>query len=181
MPFGINDDIEVYLDESRNFDTVYPAAAGNDHSAVKLPIRNLNRSRRCKRMEASGRCGSARGGGYEMTSDREEPIAMQYLARGYHAVSCADVGSGEVSAGVNAACKNGRIFKNMQENSILIRTRSSSGLFCGRSSGSESWRILEGKIHLRSSAYRCGNGEAKWNDPQLSGHYIWKICAYGFF
>ena len=27
------------------------------------------------------------GGGYEMTSDREaEPIAMQYLARGYHAV-----------------------------------------------------------------------------------------------
>lgn len=27
------------------------------------------------------------GGGYTMTSDREaEPIAMQYLARGYHAV-----------------------------------------------------------------------------------------------
>ena len=42
-PFGINDDIEVYLDESlKKFDTVYPAA-GNDHSAVKL-TRNLNRS-----------------------------------------------------------------------------------------------------------------------------------------
>lgn len=40
-PFGINDDIEVYLDESlKKFDTVYPAA-GNDHSAVKLTIPEL--------------------------------------------------------------------------------------------------------------------------------------------
>lgn len=36
-----NDDIEVYLDESlKKFDTVYPAA-GNDHSAVKLTIPEL--------------------------------------------------------------------------------------------------------------------------------------------
>ena len=35
-PFGVPDDVNVYLDESlRQFDTVYPAA-GNDHSAVKL-------------------------------------------------------------------------------------------------------------------------------------------------
>ena len=35
-PFGVPDDVDVYLDESlRQFDTVYPAA-GNDHSAVKL-------------------------------------------------------------------------------------------------------------------------------------------------
>lgn len=40
-PFGINDGIEVYLDDSlRKFDTVYPAA-GNDHSAVRLTIDEL--------------------------------------------------------------------------------------------------------------------------------------------
>ena len=40
-PFGINDGIAVYLDESlKKFDTVYPAA-GNDHSAVKLTIAEL--------------------------------------------------------------------------------------------------------------------------------------------
>ena len=37
-PFGINEGIEVYLDESlKKFNTVYPAA-GNDHSSVKLTI-----------------------------------------------------------------------------------------------------------------------------------------------
>lgn len=41
-PFGINDGIEVYLDESlKGFDTVYPAA-GNDHSAVRLTIDELS-------------------------------------------------------------------------------------------------------------------------------------------
>ena len=40
-PFGIKDGIKVYLDESlKQFDTVYPAA-GNDHSAVKLTIAEL--------------------------------------------------------------------------------------------------------------------------------------------
>ena len=40
-PFGINEGVEVYLDESlKRFDTVYPAA-GNDHSAVKLTIPEL--------------------------------------------------------------------------------------------------------------------------------------------
>ena len=40
-PFGINEGVEVYLDESlRRFETVYPAA-GNDHSAVKLTIPEL--------------------------------------------------------------------------------------------------------------------------------------------
>ena len=40
-PFGIKDGIEVYLDESlRQFETVYPAA-GNDHSAVKLTLAEL--------------------------------------------------------------------------------------------------------------------------------------------
>ena len=40
-PFGINDGIAVYLDESlKQFTTVYPAA-GNDHSAVKLTIPEL--------------------------------------------------------------------------------------------------------------------------------------------
>ena len=40
-PFGSKEGIKVYLDESlKQFDTVYPAA-GNDHSAVKLTIAEL--------------------------------------------------------------------------------------------------------------------------------------------
>lgn len=40
-PFGIKEGIKVYLDESlKQFDTVYPAA-GNDHSAVRLTIAEL--------------------------------------------------------------------------------------------------------------------------------------------
>lgn len=40
-PFGIKEGIKVYLDESlKQFDTVYPAA-GNDHSAVRLTISEL--------------------------------------------------------------------------------------------------------------------------------------------
>ena len=43
-PFGINEGIEVYLDDSlKQFTTVYPAA-GNDHSAVKLTIPELERA-----------------------------------------------------------------------------------------------------------------------------------------
>ena len=40
-PFGVPEDVTVYLDESlRQFETVYPAA-GNDHSAVKLTLSEL--------------------------------------------------------------------------------------------------------------------------------------------
>ena len=40
-PFGINEGIRVYLDESlKVFETVFPAA-GNDHSAVRLSIAEL--------------------------------------------------------------------------------------------------------------------------------------------
>ena len=40
-PFGVQEGIQVYLDESlRRFDTVY-LAAGDDHSAVKLTIAEL--------------------------------------------------------------------------------------------------------------------------------------------
>ena len=40
-PFGVNEGVAVYLDESlRKFDTVYPAA-GNDHTAVKLTLKEL--------------------------------------------------------------------------------------------------------------------------------------------
>lgn len=40
-PFGINDNVKVYLDKSlKNFDVVYPAC-GDDHSAVKLTIQQL--------------------------------------------------------------------------------------------------------------------------------------------
>ena len=40
-PFGINEGVEVYLDESlRKFETVYPAA-GNGHTAVRLTLAEL--------------------------------------------------------------------------------------------------------------------------------------------
>ena len=40
-PFGVNENVEIYLDESlKAYDTVYPAA-GDDHSAVKLTIPEL--------------------------------------------------------------------------------------------------------------------------------------------
>jgi prolyl-tRNA editing enzyme YbaK/EbsC (Cys-tRNA(Pro) deacylase) len=40
-PFGIKEGISVYLDESlKKYDTVYPAA-GDDHSAVRLTISEL--------------------------------------------------------------------------------------------------------------------------------------------
>ena len=43
-PFGIPEDVTVYLDESlRQFETVYPAA-GNDHSAVKLTLPELEQA-----------------------------------------------------------------------------------------------------------------------------------------
>ena len=40
-PFGVNEDVAVYLDTSLKLhDTVYPAA-GTDHSAVRLTIEEL--------------------------------------------------------------------------------------------------------------------------------------------
>ena len=40
-PFGVNEGVAVYLDESlRKFDTVYPAA-GNGYTAVKLTLQEL--------------------------------------------------------------------------------------------------------------------------------------------
>lgn len=43
-PFGINENVTVYLDESlRQFETVYPAA-GDDHSAVKLTVDELEKT-----------------------------------------------------------------------------------------------------------------------------------------
>ena len=47
-PFGINAGIDVYLDESlKQFNIVYPAA-GDDHSAVKLTIAELEDASQAK-------------------------------------------------------------------------------------------------------------------------------------
>ena len=46
-PFGINDGVSVYFDESlKRHDTVYPAA-GTNRSAVRLTIAELERSCDC--------------------------------------------------------------------------------------------------------------------------------------
>ncbi len=53
-PFGIKDGIKVYLDESlKRYDVVYPAA-GNDHSAVKLTIAELEEA--CGNVERVDEC-----------------------------------------------------------------------------------------------------------------------------
>ena len=45
-PFAIRDGIDVYMDESlRLYDIVYPAA-GNDHSAVRLTLEELEKASR---------------------------------------------------------------------------------------------------------------------------------------
>ena len=47
-PFGINDGVDVYLDESlKRFEYVYPAC-GSDNSAVKLNIGELEKCSECK-------------------------------------------------------------------------------------------------------------------------------------
>ena len=43
-PFGVNDSVEVYLDESlRRFETVFPAA-GSSNSAIELTLEELERA-----------------------------------------------------------------------------------------------------------------------------------------
>ncbi len=47
-PFGIKEDVKVYLDESlKRFDIVYPAC-GSDNSAVKLSLQELEESSKAK-------------------------------------------------------------------------------------------------------------------------------------
>ena len=42
-PFGVNENVEIYLDESlKKWDTVYPAA-GNANSAVRLELDELEK------------------------------------------------------------------------------------------------------------------------------------------
>ena len=43
-PFGVNEDVDVFLDESlKRFDTVYPAC-GSSNSAIKLSIEELEKA-----------------------------------------------------------------------------------------------------------------------------------------
>ena len=47
-PFGINDDVEVYLDDSlKRFETVFPAC-GSSNSAIELTIDELEKYSNCK-------------------------------------------------------------------------------------------------------------------------------------
>lgn len=48
-PFGINDDVKVYLDTSlKRFKTIYPAC-GTSNSAVKLTIEELEKTSNYKK------------------------------------------------------------------------------------------------------------------------------------
>lgn len=55
-PFGVNEGVAVYLDESlRKFDTVYPAA-GNGHTAVKLTLQELEAAAGAEDWGGGGGC-----------------------------------------------------------------------------------------------------------------------------
>lgn len=68
------------------------------------------------------------GGGYAMTSDREaEPIAMQYLARGYHAVILRySVEPARYPLALLQLAKSVAFLRKMLQSFILIRIK----LFC---------------------------------------------------
>ena len=119
------------------------------------------------------------GGGYTMTSDREaEPIAMQYLARGYHAVILRySVAPARYPLALLQLAKSVAYLREHAEEFHI----DTAGIFGGCPSGCKSWGILEGKIYLRSIAYRNRNSETERHDPQLSGHFLREICTYGVF
>ena len=71
-PFGINEGIEVYLDESlKQFTTVYPAA-GNDHSAVKHRFFH----RECKRWKINENSKNSCRDIYDQQSENSLSIHM---------------------------------------------------------------------------------------------------------
>ena len=105
------------------------------------------------------------GGGYTMTSDREaEPIAMQYLARGYHAV---------ILRYSVAPARYPLALLQLAKSVAYLREHA------------EEFHIDTAKIILQgfSAGITCRNrnGETERHDPQLSGHFLRKICTYGVF
>ena len=114
-----------------------------------------------------------------MTSDREaEPIAMQYLARGYHAVILRySVAPARYPLALLQLAKS---VAYLREHAEEFHIDTAKIILQGFSAGAH-WGILEGKIYLRSIAYRNRNGETERHDPQLSGHFLRKICTYGVF
>lgn len=56
-PFGVNDDVTIYLDNSlRRFDIIYPAA-GSSNSAVKLTVNELERASNYEKWVDVCKCG----------------------------------------------------------------------------------------------------------------------------
>ena len=124
------------------------------------------------------------GGGYTMTSDREaEPIAMQYLARGYHAVILRySVAPARYPLALLQLAKSVAYLREHAEEfhidtAKIILQGFSAGAHLAASLG-VFWKE---KIYLRSIAYRNRNNETERHDPQLSGYFLQKICTYGVF
>ena len=123
------------------------------------------------------------GGGYTMTSDREaEPIAMQYLARGYHAVILRySVAPARYPLALLQLAKS---VAYLREHAEEFHIDTAKIILQGFSAGAIWLQVLGysgRKIYLRSITYRNRNGETERHDPQLSGHFLRKICTYGVF
>ncbi len=124
------------------------------------------------------------GGGYTMTSDREaEPIAMQYLARGYDAVILRySVAPARYPLALLQLAKSvAYLREHAEEFHIDTAKIILQGFWAGAHLAASLGGILEGKIYLRSIAYRNRNGETERHNHQLSGHFLRKICTYGVF
>ena len=126
-PFGINEGIEVYLDESlKQFTTVYPAA-GNDHSAVKLTIPNWNRYQRqtdgwmCVKKQKTDRSWYDMENGGQMNGYCNQRISDRRRNSSHYNMESGSRGRCSISAGREPDRRNRRCFFQRTD---LYRNRS---------------------------------------------------------
>ena len=93
------------------------------------------------------------GGGYAMTADREgEPVAMQFLAAGFHvAILRYSVAPARYPAALRQAAWSVAYLRENAEK-FHIRKNYSDGIFGGRPSGGVLWSLLEKAFLLGAGA-----------------------------
>ena len=97
------------------------------------------------------------GGGYEMTSDREaEPMAMQFLAMGYHvAILRYSVCPVRYPAALLQVAESVLYLKEHADEYHIDPEDCCTGMFCRRTSGCQLWHCLEQPIFDKAH----GDGE----------------------
>ena len=124
------------------------------------------------------------GGGYEMTSDREaEPVAIQYIAKGYQAAILRySVKPAKYPLALLQLAKAvAHLREYADEYHIDTEKNSGTGIFRRRSSGMQPWSFLEETVSFRNTWRVRRTDPAKRNDPVLSGYHFRGICPQRFF